>query len=386
MAITPIKTKYPGVTYIEVSRPTGGTEKSFYVTYRDRSTGKLKNISVGRQFRDDMSAARAFIIRGELIEGKRKTRKDQRTEDAGRITLKKLWEAYKDVNTHKASIKGSGYSAANHLHALFERIPTELTTADVEALRAGMEEKGYAPQTVKHALALLRRLLRFGVKKELCAMPANIHFEMPRVDNIKTELLTQDQLQQLFAVLDADEDQSMASLMRLALATGMRRGALLALQWDDVDFERGFITLRGEEAKNEITARIPINPMARQILENTPVVAGSPYVFPNPSGGKRCELRRFTKRIQDKAELPKGFRPLHGLRHTFASFLASSGEVDLYTLQKLLTHHSPQMTARYAHLADEAMHRAANVATGLFTAPTAKALVVEETASRPPKE
>ncbi len=52
---------------------------------------------------------------------------------------------------------------------------------------------------------------------------------------------------------------------------------------------------------------------------------------------------------------------MHGLRHTFASALASSGRVDLYTLQKLLTHSSPYMTQRYSHLADEALLRAASV-------------------------
>jgi len=45
MTVTPIKTKYPGVTYIEVARPTGGAEKFYYVTYREASTGKLRNVS-----------------------------------------------------------------------------------------------------------------------------------------------------------------------------------------------------------------------------------------------------------------------------------------------------------------------------------------------------
>lgn len=70
----------------------------------------------------------------------------------------------------------------------------------------------------------------------------------------------------------------------------------------------------------------------------------------------------MARRVRDKAGLPPDFRPLHGLRHTYASFLASSGKVDIYALQKLLTHESPEMTARYAHLADEVMKRAASVA------------------------
>ena len=48
-------------------------------------------------------------------------------------------------------------------------------------------------------------------------------------------------------------------------------------------------------------------------------------------------------RITEKAGLPKDVRELHCLRHVYASMLASSGEVDMYTLQKLLTHKSPQM-------------------------------------------
>ena len=48
--------------------------------------------------------------------------------------------------------------------------------------------------------------------------------------------------------------------------------------------------------------------------------------------------------------------------------LASSGKVDLYTLQKLLTHKDPRMTQRYAHLRDEALKRASNLAGDLINA------------------
>ncbi|MDR1657985.1 MAG: tyrosine-type recombinase/integrase [Deltaproteobacteria bacterium] len=53
--------------------------------------------------------------------------------------------------------------------------------------------------------------------------------------------------------------------------------------------------------------------------------------------------------------LAEGFSSLHGLRHTFANWLTSSGKGDLYTLKRLLTHNSPQMTQRYAHYADCAL-------------------------------
>jgi integrase len=69
--------------------------------------------------------------------------------------------------------------------------------------------------------------------------------------------------------------------------------------------------------------------------------------------------------------LPRSFRANHGLRHSYASALASSGEVDLYTLQKLMTHKSPQMTQRYAHLRDETLRRGADVMSRIVTAASA---------------
>ena len=188
---------------------------------------------------------------------------------------------------------------------------------------------------------------------------------MPVVDNIRTEFLTHDQLLKLIAVLDEESDRLAAGFFKLALTTGMRKGALLGLLWQDVDFEKGFITLRGDTAKKGKTDIIPLSAAARSVLEDMPR-SGSVYVFPGKNGGRRWDFRRAALRIKENAGLPEDFRPSHGLRHTFASLLASSGNVDLYTLQKLLTHSSPQMTQRYAHLADEAMRRAANVADSIF--------------------
>jgi site-specific recombinase XerD len=67
-------------------------------------------------------------------------------------------------------------------------------------------------------------------------------------------------------------------------------------------------------------------------------------------------------RITEKAGLPKDFRELHCLRHVYVSMLASSGKVQMYTLQKLLTHKNPLLTQRYAHLRDDALKRASNLA------------------------
>lgn len=125
-----------------------------------------------------------------------------------------------------------------------------------------------------------------------------------------------------------------------------------------MDFDRGFIRIMGPKGGTDQT--IPLNAAARKVLEAHRRT--SEYIFPGEDGGPRVTVQKALRRIREAAGLPKTFRPLHGLRHAFVSRLASSGAVDMYVLQKLLTHKSPAMTQRYAHLRDEALKRASELA------------------------
>lgn len=137
---------------------------------------------------------------------------------------------------------------------------------------------------------------------------------------------------------------------------------MFKLKWSDLDFARGFISLR--EPKGGVDQTVPMNSMARQLFESLP--EESVFVFPGRAGGQRTSIKKQVDRIKRTAGLPHDFRPLHGLRHVYASMLASSGEVDMYTLQKLMTHKSSAMTQRYAHLRDEALQRAGDVVGDIF--------------------
>jgi integrase len=55
----------------------------------------------------------------------------------------------------------------------------------------------------------------------------------------------------------------------------------------------------------------------------------------------------------------------HGLRHYYASELANSGQVEMHVLQKLMTHKTPRMTQRYAHLRDDALKQASSIAANI---------------------
>ena len=139
-----------------------------------------------------------------------------------------------------------------------------------------------------------------------------------------------------------------------ALHIGMRRGEIFKLRWNDLDFNRGFILIR--DPKGGKSQKIPMNSATRDLLESIQQV--DDYIFPARGGGPRKDISKDSNRIKQAARLPKDFRPLHGLRHLYATMLANSGKVDMYTLQKLMTHKSPQMTQRYAHYRDEALRRA----------------------------
>jgi integrase len=188
---------------------------------------------------------------------------------------------------------------------------------------------------------------------------------MPKVISLKTEDLTPEQLSNLLKIIDETDNIQAANMMKLALCTGMRRGEMFKLKWSDVDFDRGFISLI--EPKGGPDQKIPLNNVARELLQSHPKTKNSPFVFPGRGGRQRTDIKHAANQIKKAAGLPKDFRPLHGLRHVYASMLASSGEVDMYTLQKLLTHKDSTMTMRYAHLRDEALKRASKLAGDLIS-------------------
>jgi integrase len=349
-------------------------EKVYYIRYRNGGReARLIEERVGRKS-EGMTAAMANRIRADRARGREMSNRERRAAEAARgakenrPTVDRIWRAYAESNADKRSHRQDALRYRIHLQAIFgHREPGELETAAIDRLRNKLLQT-HAPQTVKHILCLLRRIVNFGTRNGLCPQPdsSRLCFVYPKVDNQKTENMTREHLKAYLEALDAEPDQAGVGHIRLALLTGMRKGALLALQWSDIDFEHGFITLRGEHAKNRKTGRIPLSNAARSVLEKLRHDSGT-YVFPGPDGEKQRDFNGgIARRVRDMAGLPKDFRPLHGLRHTFASWMASSGAVDLYTLQKLLTHDSAQMTQRYAHLADDALRRAAEVGGDLF--------------------
>jgi integrase len=363
-----IKTKYPGVYYREAKRLGGkGTEKVYYIVFK--KNGKSHEEKVGRQFADDMTPARAAGIRADRVEGKRLSRKDikeleeaQKREVAQKWTIERLWKEYKANNPGLKGIKTYTSNYNLYIEPNFgKKEPQDILPLDVDRLRLKLLKKR-APQTVQHVLELFRRIVNFGVQKKLCD-GLSFKIEMPKVDNLKTEDLNSVQLNNLLKAIEEDFHPHAGQMMKMALFTGMRRGEMFKLKWTNIDFDRGFINI--VDPKGGPDQKLPLNDATRDLL-NRHIRTGSLFVFPGRNGGQRVNIAKQINRIKKNAGLPKDFRPLHGLRHVYASMLASSGEVGMYTLQKLLTHKDPKMTQRYAHLRDDALKQAAEVAGNII--------------------
>ncbi len=363
------KTRYPGVYYIMGKDiGTGKPEKIFYITYR--KDGKVIEEKAGRQKQDDMTEARAARKRGDKIDAKVPTNKERReAEEAAKRekaklpwTVDRLFEEYMAQRPeNKKSLVTDRSRYNRYLKKPFgKKEPKDLLPLDVDRVRLKLL-KTKSPQTVKHVLNLLTWIVNFGAKKSLCP-GISFHIQKPTVNNTVTEALTPEQIQRLLKAADEHSNVYAGRMMKLALFSGLRRGEMFKLKWEDVDFERGFISIRGPKGGPDQV--VPMNESAREVLKSIPE-SESEYVFPGQGGGQRKNISMPVNEIKRNAGLPENFRPLHGLRHTYASLLASSGQVDMYTLQKLLTHKSPQMTQRYAHLRDETLKRASDLAADI---------------------
>ena len=351
-------TKHSGVFFVELD----SGDQTFFIRYKkDR---KLIEERAGRKSQG-WTAAKANRLRTERLAGKSESNVEKRArEKARKEPVENRWTFQKIFDEYLASrpdLKGRANDVRrfkSYLGKIFaHKTPEEVTHFDINKLKEGLHKKKLKPATIRHALEILNRTANFAAKRGLCA---GISFvvEMPKVNNIKTEDLTPEELSRLIKVLDEEQDIQASNMVRIALYTGMRRGELFSLKWSDVNFLRKIITIR--DPKGGLDETIPLNKMAEKVLKEHPDTA-SEFVFPGEGGQLRKKTPRSLNRIKLKAQLPEDFRMLHGLRHVYASHLASSGKVDLYTLQKLLTHKSPLMTQRYAHLRNEALMDASNV-------------------------
>lgn len=367
-ALQRFKTDYPGVFYIEGKGTLGTTERIYYIRYY--LDGKTIEEKAGRAVRDNMTPSKASKIRALRIDKKQLPNKQRRAVSRQKAiekqwTFQELYDAYSLHRPGKKSIEADQIRFNKHLRPFISnKTPVQINPSDVQAIRSAAENAGLSAQTVRHILALMMRLSNYGADTGLCP-GLGFKIKLPKLNNIKDDSLSDEQVKTLMASIEADEDQTTGRMMKLALFTGMRRGEILSLMWCDVDLLHGIISLKN--TKSGIDKTIPMNQHARAVFEDQKQINSMGHVFPGENGNQLKYLSRTaTRRIMRRAGIPDSTRPMHSLRHSMASVLAASGDVSMFELSKLLTHSKIAMSERYAHLREAALQEAAEKTDKIF--------------------
>lgn len=234
---------------------------------------------------------------------------------------------------------------------------------------------------VRQIHRLLHSALNHAVRLQLISRNPCDAVELPKVVRGETDYWTPDEVAQFLEGIKGDR---LYALFYLALSTGLRRGELMGLRWEDIDFERRCLSVKQERVRGEKGSifkepktKYSVRPIALsqktiEVLKKHKVqqareklVMGDSYhdfglVFTNVDGSPLTPWyisQRYFKKLIDKT----GVRRIsfHGLRHTHATMLGWAG-ISLKTISSRLRHSSVAITGDiYSHLLAEMDYAAA---------------------------
>lgn len=230
-----------------------------------------------------------------------------------------------------------------------KKIIQDITTWQIEKYKVKRKEE-VKPATVNRELALIKHLYTKAIEWGRCKESPARKVKLMRGETKRMRFLTPEEIQKLLSNCPGH----LIPLVTIAVHTGMRKGELLGLQWPQVNFEQGFVTLLN--TKNHERRDVPINETVKATLRA--MDRQDEYVFTGFYGRRFDRIKRSFHDALKKSGI-EDFR-LHDLRHTFASNLVMAGE-DLNTVRELLGHKDLTMTLRYAHLAPGKKAKAVNI-------------------------
>ena len=328
--------KYPfGSVYFRLTK-TG--IKRWYIYYRSDEERKRECVKGAQTRADALKVLQAKVV--DLFREKHGFNRLQK-----RTKLKEFAgvyiESYAKVN--KRTWRDDVYTIGKFEKFFGDSYLQDITILDIEKFKASRLKDGVTGSSINRNLALLKKMFNLAIDWGYCeSNPVRRVKFFSEKDNVKERILSLDEERMLLAQCS----EHLKPIVVMAIHTGMRRGEILNLTWDQVDFDSEMI--RVEKTKSGKIRFIPINSRLQTELIKLKALSGhSEYVFLGPRYDKplteiKTAFNGATRRagIQDLR--------FHDLRHTFASRLIGEG-VDIVTVQSLLGHHSVVVTQRYTH-------------------------------------
>ena len=245
-----------------------------------------------------------------------------------------------------------------------------LTGGRVARAESRNQPKGLSAKTVRNINQVISSAMNFAVAQRILAQNPCKAVALPKLEHKEMQTIP---AAQLVAFLDEAKVSGVYELYYIELATGLRRGELLGLKWEDIDLTAGVIRVRRQvsridgkiveaplKTKNAYRT-VTISPQAVEVLNAQKAKTNDEYVFPSPSGGPISpdSVNNMLKRVLKRAGIPRV--RFHDLRHTFATLALQNG-VDIKTVSGMLGHFSAGFTLdTYAHVTTAAQKEAARM-------------------------
>jgi integrase len=276
-----------------------------------------------------------------------------------------------------------------------ENIPTEEEVRKdqppLEGKKRRRRKRAIGARSIPNALRTLRSFFSWAIEEELVSSnPVGKPSKIFRVEQpFHGDFLRPEEVPAYLDGLRAKAPRYFA-LLRTMTFTGLRLGEALGLEWGDIDWNGGFLTVQRARWRDHTTSpktagsirRVNLSVETVKVLEQhrkaiaaQSLVAGrsmSEKVFVNEAGGPADESK--VRKAHNLALKVAGLRRIrvHDLRGTFAALLVSAG-VPLYTVSKLLGHSDPATTARhYADLAPGAIRETPTILERYVSAASAE--------------
>ena len=244
-----------------------------------------------------------------------------------------------------------------------------LTDGRVDRIEAKNQAKGLSAKTVRNINQVISSAMDLAIEQKLIAANPTNACALPKVEHKEMKTLT---AEQLASFLREAKETGVYEMYYIELATGLRRGELLGLKWEDIDWAQEIIRVRRQVARvngkiveaplktRNSYRTVSISADAIEVLKTQKAKTNDEYVFPSPTGGPISpdSVLHMLHRVLERAGLPKV--RFHDLRHTFATLALQNG-VDIKTVSGMLGHYSAGFTLdTYAHVTTAAQREAAN--------------------------
>jgi integrase len=328
-------------------RVTATGKKRF--VFEARIKGRPRRITIGAwpDLNVTLARERAMEMRTAIAKG------DDPANDAAEarkeLTLASLWSTYleRHAKPHKRSVGRDEYLMGRYVPGGWHsRRLSDISRNDIARLHAriGDEHGHYA---ANRTLALLRTMFNLARTWQLIKTDNPVQGIKPFKEHKRQRYLSPEELQRVNAALLDEPDWRWRAWFPLAVMLGTRRGELLAMLWENIDFNsRTWLIPQTKDGEAHL---LPLPAPVIAILEGLPSRGNSEWTFPGTgASGHLVEPKKAWTRILERAGV-EGAR-IHDLRHTLASWLVSQG-FNLPLIGRALNHTQTATTARYAHLA-----------------------------------